>query len=87
MARGVPDLALVVIIDVGVIGCIAAFNLTKQRGAICGKNTTRCSIECEYGFNCSGMWTRELSRMVGVSVTDCVEGQTETNRRKPEWKQ
>eukprot|EP00040_Diaphanoeca_grandis_P003109 m.23780 g.23780 ORF g.23780 m.23780 type:complete len:885 (+) comp14353_c0_seq1:31-2685(+) len=42
--------------------------LTNDQGAVCGVETHRGVIECEYVCLAGGMWTRQLAETIGVSV-------------------
>jgi glycine cleavage system T protein len=39
-----------------------------EKGAVTGVHTDQGDISCEYVVNCGGMWSREIGKMVGVSI-------------------
>jgi len=39
-----------------------------KNGGVCRVDSNRGEITCEYVVNCAGMWSREIGKMVGVSI-------------------
>ena len=62
MAKGARQTGVTIVQGVSVI------DVLTRDGVVCGVETDRGTIECEYVVNAAGMWARQLAARSGVSV-------------------
>ena len=47
---------------------IKVTEIKTKKGVICGVTTNQGDVKCEYVINCSGIWGRQIGKMVDVSI-------------------